>query len=48
MKKSSKEQSETAYEEVTITCTGCGKKRKIVKLKSRKIDDFLCQRCGKN
>jgi len=38
----------TDYEEVEVECIGCGKKRKIVKLKARKINSFLCQRCGKN
>lgn len=37
----------TDFEETEITCIGCGKKIKIVKLKTRKINDFLCQKCGK-
>lgn len=34
------------YEIVTFTCPSCGKKVRMVKLKSVSIKGLLCQKCG--
>ena len=34
------------YELVIFTCPSCGKKVKMVKLKSISIEGLLCQKCG--
>lgn len=35
------------YEEVTITCPGCGKVSRVIKLAGISTEGLICQRCAK-
>lgn len=35
------------YEETTITCPGCGRANKVIKLAGLNTEGMICQRCAK-
>ena len=41
-----KKKDKLDYEVVTFICPSCGKKVRMVKLKSISIEGLLCQKCG--
>ena len=42
-----KETEASIYEEVTITCPGCGRISKVIKLSGVDTEGLICQRCAK-
>lgn len=40
-------ETEGVYEETVITCPGCGRETKVIKLSGISTEAMLCQRCAK-
>lgn len=45
--KKAPEPEASIYEEVTITCPGCGRTSKVIKLAGVNAEGLICQRCAK-
>ncbi|MBI3033719.1 hypothetical protein HYY72_01015 [Candidatus Woesearchaeota archaeon] len=46
-KKTSEHDAASIYEEVTITCPGCGRISRMIKLSGVNAEGLICQRCAK-
>ena len=46
-KKQQKYEPTSIYEETTITCPGCGRITKVIKLAGVDTEGMICQRCAK-
>ncbi len=42
-----KPESTGIYEEATITCPGCGRMTKVIKIAGINTEGMICQRCSK-
>ncbi len=47
MKKEKKSDTTGIYEETTITCPGCGRVTKVIKVSGLDTEGMICQRCLK-